>query len=836
MNLFPASIKNYLIATMACLCVPGLGALAFLAEQSVEDVLTSRRLVELVAADEALLNAGNTIRSNRGQAQTAIQVADDPAPTLKKIEQANRDALASAIALLRSTDLSDRKALADAIDQKEKATAAKLPEIYAEAAKPKPQRSLAATMPWYNGVGEIETAMTTASDATSTAVRLADPMLADLQNFKAAGWRVRSNYGTQCSILRPVFGSNKPMEPAQLRRLGEMRGASDAGVAQLTQLAARPGVSPELVRKVGAMNAEVTAANRLMDEQLGRVGQGSSPVVGAEDWTKQCNGPFSTILAAVGQSFDEMENVTQATLTRAWTRLAITGGLFLALLAICVVSWRGVQRRITRPLVQLQTALAGMQAGDFAQKIPAPPCPDELGTLSEALEDYRQNALALETNRRDREVAMLADAEQAAKVRALVGEVAGIVAAARAGDFSGQAEAGDVDGPLRELVEGVNEINAVVDAATTEFADAMQSLAAGDLTHRVTTGYRGRFAALQEAINQTAERLSTTMRTIQANASDVGLSAREISTGADDLSKRTEEQASSLEESAATTEELAASVKASAQASQQAVRQAGQAMQVAQDGGAIASEAVAAMARIEDASKKISEIVSVIDGIAFQTNLLALNAAVEAARAGDAGKGFAVVASEVRTLAQRSGEAAKDISGLISSSNTEVEAGVKLVRQAGDALTRIVEASRSVQNTISEVATASTEQANGIEEMSQTVAHMDEMTQANAALAEQSAASANALAGKIAELNALVAAFRTGDELAPVARVPAAPYAPPPLRTSDLAAIATGQGAEPERLRKLAAAIAEQKRAPGRESPARKRANTRSDDAGWEEF
>jgi methyl-accepting chemotaxis protein len=258
-------------------------------------------------------------------------------------------------------------------------------------------------------------------------------------------------------------------------------------------------------------------------------------------------------------------------------------------------------------------------------------------------------------------------------------------------------------------------------------------------------------------------------------------------------------------------------------------------MQVAQDGGAIAGEAVAAMVRIEGASKKISEIVSVIDGIAFQTNLLALNAAVEAARAGDAGKGFAVVASEVRTLAQRSGEAAKDISGLISSSNTEVEAGVKLVRQAGDALTRIVEASRSVQNTISEVATASTEQANGIEEMSQTVAHMDEMTQANAALAEQSAASANALAGKIAELNALVAAFRTGDE---PARSPAAaaPYAPPPLRASDLAAIANGQGTEPERLRKLAAAIAEQPKMPGREAPARKRANTRSDDAGWEEF
>ncbi len=292
-------------------------------------------------------------------------------------------------------------------------------------------------------------------------------------------------------------------------------------------------------------------------------------------------------------------------------------------------------------------------------------------------------------------------------------DVGDVVAAAAAGDFSARLQIEDADEQMQKLVAGINEINAVVDSATTEFAGALQAIAGGDLTSRVETAYRGRFADLKAAINETVDRLSETVATIQVTAADVGLAAREINMGADDLSKRTEEQASSLEETAATTEELAASVKASAQGSKDAARIADEAMRAAETGGAIAGQAVEAMARIESASQKISDIIRVIDDIAFQTNLLALNAAVEAARAGDAGKGFAVVASEVRTLAQRSSDAAKDISALISSSNGEVEEGVKLVRQAGEQLSQILEASQKVASTIAEISAASGEQANG---------------------------------------------------------------------------------------------------------------------------
>ncbi len=507
--------------------------------------------------------------------------------------------------------------------------------------------------------------------------------------------------------------------------------------------------------------------------------------------------------------------------------------LFSTLLASFAAAMLFAQRSITRPLLDLGGAMDRVTAGDTQIEVPHTKRGDEIGAMARALAVLRQSTeqvALLQAQERAAAEERLARAESMALV---VSDVGTVVAAAAAGDFSARLALDDADAEMAKLVAGINEINRVVDAATTEFAEALQAIAAGDLTHRVDSAYRGRFADLKDAINQTGEKLSLTLRTIQATAGDVGLSAREIATGADDLSKRTEEQASSLEESAATTEELAASVKASAQASQQGVVLAGEAMQVAQAGGGIVTEAVSAMARIEEASKKISDIIRVIDDIAFQTNLLALNAAVEAARAGDAGKGFAVVASEVRTLAQRSGEAAKDISGLISSSNAEVEAGVKLVRQAGDALTSIVEASRKVQTTVSEVAAASAEQANGIEEMSQTVAHMDEMTQQNAALAEQSAASAGSLSGKIGELNALVASFRTGGSAS------VTPFAMPQARSA--AASASETDSEPQRLRQLAeAAFAQQKATPRREprpvAPMRKVANSRQGDAGWEEF
>lgn len=378
---------------------------------------------------------------------------------------------------------------------------------------------------------------------------------------------------------------------------------------------------------------------------------------------------------------------------------------------------------------------------------------------------------------------------------AAAAEVAEMVAAAGEGDFSRRASLTGKPETLQAIAEGMNQINALVEGAVGEFAQVLGGLAEGDLTQRMTGQYRGRFDELKQSLNATLEHLGGTVATIQATAGNVSRAAQEISSGAGDLATRTEATAVNLEETAATTERLAASVKQSAVRSREATELAGTAMAMASDGKAVVSQTVGAIERIEASSSRISDIVTVIDEIAFQTNLLALNAAVEAARAGDAGKGFAVVASEVRALAQRSGQAAKDIKGLILSSNEQVGEGVRHVRETGDALDRIVTAAGKVSEIIAEISAAAARQAQGIHEMSLSVADMDGSTQQNSALAEQSASSASELMDEIAALRELVAFFQT-DARAGGTR----PVEPAPMRQRSAQAAEPPRPAAPRRM------------------------------------
>jgi methyl-accepting chemotaxis protein len=289
----------------------------------------------------------------------------------------------------------------------------------------------------------------------------------------------------------------------------------------------------------------------------------------------------------------------------------------------------------------------------------------------------------------------------------------------------------------------------------------LESVAGGNFTVAVPgTGRKDEVGQIAEAVQNMAQKMSQTIGEIKASGREVTNASAEISTSTTDLSQRTEEQAASLEETSAAMEELAATVRKNAENAQLANQDAATTREVADRGGAVVAKAVGAMAKIEDSSRKISDIIGVIDEIARQTNLLALNAAVEAARAGEAGRGFAVVASEVRSLAQRSSQAAKDIKDLITNSNGQVKDGVDLVNKAGESLTEIVESIKKVATVVSEIASASAEQAIGIDQINKALTQMDEVTQQNSALVEENAATAKTLEHQAKAMDEQVSVFQ----------------------------------------------------------------------------
>jgi len=338
-----------------------------------------------------------------------------------------------------------------------------------------------------------------------------------------------------------------------------------------------------------------------------------------------------------------------------------------------------------------------------------------------------------------------------------------MISAIAAGNFSHRLEMAGDNAGYASLTTGVNQINDIMRDFLDDVDATASTLAAGDLTNKLDVEYQGRFEDVRNNLNTTMDRLSQTIGEIKSTGTTIRTTTTDITRGAEDLASRAEQQASSLEETAATMEEISATIKQNAQNSETANTLAGEAAKQAETGGGVVRQAVEAMGLIEDGSTKISDIISVIEGIAFQTNLLALNAAVEAARAGDAGKGFAVVASEVRTLAQRSSQAAGDIKKLIQTSSGQVKDGVRLVNATGESLEEIVSGIYAVSEKIEEITSASKEQASGVEEISVAVAHLDEITQRNSALSEESAASARNLSGRAEEMGKLTGFFKTDD-------------------------------------------------------------------------
>jgi methyl-accepting chemotaxis protein len=439
---------------------------------------------------------------------------------------------------------------------------------------------------------------------------------------------------------------------------------------------------------------------------------------------------FKVLEGAMGQASDRIEASADADAAAADRLSALGRGLMAGSLAVGLAFSVGLAALaiagVVRPILQLAQDMRRLAAGETDIELKSAQRPDEIGEIARAVRAFqdvivakvRAEAEAVETRR-------LADAQAEER---------------EAGQRKAKAEAQSM------VVENL--------------AEGLRRLSSGELDYRLQTPFDTDYERLRADYNEAMQRMEDTLRTIIGAAEALRSGANEIGQAADDLSRRTEQQAANLEETAAALEEITATVGHTAQGAREAGKLVSGATEGAGRSGEVVRNAVQAMTEIEGSSTQISQIIGVIDEIAFQTNLLALNAGVEAARAGEAGKGFAVVASEVRALAQRSADAAKEIKALISTSTSQVGVGVGLVGDTGAALDGIATQVAQLNTLITEIAASAQEQASGLAQVNTAVGQMDQMTQQNAAMVEQSTAATVNLNQQVDHLYALVAKFR----------------------------------------------------------------------------
>jgi methyl-accepting chemotaxis protein len=506
---------------------------------------------------------------------------------------------------------------------------------------------------------------------------------------------------------------------------------------------------------------------------------------------QQMQAKIATIREKLQQGFSDTRTEVEASIESTLLYQKIIGAVALLLGGLIAFF---VARSVSNPIAELTRSMRQLAEGNFDVVLPGLGRKDEIGNIAKAVEEFKAKSAekaqreadekaeqerhanvareeglrraADEKAERDKRAEIEREAAMAKMADDFQATVGAIVEAAAAGDFSKRVALEGKTGLVLNVGSLINTLSDNVAKVLQDLVHMLSALADGNLGQRITTDYRGDFAELKNNANRAAERVGETIAEIKEAAREVTSASGEISASTTDLSQRTEEQAASLEETSATMEEISATIKKNAENAQQANQSTGKAREVADHGGEVVAKAVAAMSQIEASSAKISDIIGVIDEIARQTNLLALNAAVEAARAGDAGRGFAVVASEVRTLAQRSSQAAKDIKNLITNSNGKVQEGVDLVNKTGAALAEIVTAIKDVADLVAGIADASAEQASGVEEINRALSQMDEATQQNSALVEENAATAKALEQQARAMDERVAFFRLADTAA----------------------------------------------------------------------
>ena len=462
-------------------------------------------------------------------------------------------------------------------------------------------------------------------------------------------------------------------------------------------------------------------------------------------------------LIQIALANDDFASAQSLGTTAGWSIAGVAAVSGLILLYALVV----ILRDTVEPLSRMERTMRRLASGDLAAEVPYAGRRDEIGRMADAVAVFRENGQRVAAMTEEEEA--LADqrrAERATMMAELQREFGNVVDAAVHGDFSRRVEASFADEELNRLAGSVNQLVATVDRGVSETGSVLTALAQTDLSRRVRGDFAGAFGQLRDDTNAVADKLAEIVGRLKETTGSLRTATGEILSGANDLSERTSKQAAAIEETSAAIEQLSSTIEGNADKAESASRNAVAVSRTAEEGGTVMTRTIAAMEQITASSAKISNIIGLIDDIAFQTNLLALNASVEAARAGDAGKGFAVVAIEVRRLAQSAANASTQVKELIDQSATEVRNGSELVSDAAAKLGQTLTGIRDNAAALDDIARASRTQAAAIEEVTSAVRQMDEMTQQNAALVEETNAAIEQTEGQVQDLDRLVAVFR----------------------------------------------------------------------------
>ncbi len=754
---------------------------------------TANRIAAIVDVSGNLFTALHNMRVDRATTSRGLN-SDQQMSTLdqqtRDVRAAEMAALTPALVQLEALEFQDKQAILPGLVQAVK----KLTDLHTESAvavtQPKAQRRAGLAQEFFKETSGLLDTIDKLSSSLAREVKLQDAFVDQLMTLKQLAWIARNVAGdAQVMTSNAIVGQNLP--PDMVTRYNANLAKAEVLWASLEDLSGGLGLpakfSEALQRGKREFFDPAYRAQALKVITAAAAGQPTGATVA--QWTPISVAKLAGLLGTAEVALEIAKEHAERQSSAALRSFGLGAGLLVLSVFFISGMMLLVSRRVTNPLRNIQGAMLKLAEVDVSVVLPGLERKDEIGAVANAVERFK--VVVVEKAKEE--------ADEALRRQAAEAELQAKAAEERARAADEQASA------MRALGEG------------------LKRLSDGDLTIRLDEGFTDNYRAIKDDFNATLDRLQSTIEAIAQANDEVSNAAAEIAAATTDLSQRTEEQAASLEQTSASMEEISATVKQNAGNAQNANSLTQGTAQIADQGGEVVAEAVSAMARIEESSRKISDIISVIDEIARQTNLLALNAAVEAARAGEAGRGFAVVASEVRSLAQRSSQAAKDIKDLIVNSSVQVQDGVGLVNRAGSSLGEIVNSIKQVAGIVSDIANASAEQATGLEQISKALVQMDEVTQQNSALVEQNAATAKTLEDQQSAMRERMSFFNFGQTVAPLNVV-----TPVITRKAAPAVKPVGKGEAKPEPKEPARRVAAAPRVHG--------ANALKEDAGWDEF